>query len=103
MTDTCLANLLATDMLESKYSLTEIRHKDVHAGIPLSKIQNPKLENSKLTNPLYTSPIYILIEACIGAAVVHNDTMQFDTESQEGAPKRSTAAPDLVSVATSTL
>ena len=99
MTDTCLANLLATDMLESKYSLTEIRHKDVHAGIPPSKIQNPKLENSKLTNPLYTSPIYILIEACIGgAAVPHNDTMQFDTESQEGAPKLSTPARGLVSL-----
>jgi hypothetical protein len=51
MTDTCLANLLATDMLESKYSLTEIRHKDVHAEIPLSKTRNPKLENSKLILP----------------------------------------------------
>jgi hypothetical protein len=98
MTDTCLANLLATDMLESKYSLTEIRHKDVHAGIPLSKIQNPKLENSKLTNPLYTSPIYILIEACIGAAVPHNDTMRCGTKSQEGAPKLSTPARGLVSL-----
>jgi hypothetical protein len=43
------------------------------------------------------------VEACIGAAVVHGDTMQFGTKSQEGAPKLLTPAPDLVSVATSTL
>jgi hypothetical protein len=42
------------------------------------------------------------VEACIGAAVVHNDTMRFDTESQEGAPKLSTPARGLALDATST-
>jgi hypothetical protein len=73
MTDTCLANLLATDMLESKYSLTEIRHKDVHAGIPLSKIKNPKLETRNSFSPmkLYSaSTKFRRGHPCLGKVVV---------------------------------
>eukprot|EP01047_Picozoa_sp_COSAG01_P054480 COSAG01_NODE_5955_length_3936_cov_2.678655_2_plen_86_part_00 len=43
------------------------------------------------------------VEACIGGAVVHNDTMQFDTKSQEGRHKLSTPRRGLALDATSTL
>jgi hypothetical protein len=63
------------------------------ANIVLKRTPNSIVESCQLNSE---------VEACIGAAVVHNDTMRFDTESQEGAPKLSTPARGLALDATST-
>eukprot|EP01047_Picozoa_sp_COSAG01_P060398 COSAG01_NODE_7398_length_3222_cov_6.196286_2_plen_103_part_00 len=64
------------------------------ANIVLKRTPNSIVESCQLNSE---------VEACIGAAVPHNDTMQLDTKSQEGGQKLSTLTRGLALDATSTL